>query len=101
MKNFTFKTNKPAGRYRSFFQDEHVIKHNKHDIGIIVCSEYNQPPFQIKLRIMKTAEITDNNPNCPWKWITFKNKFTTFDEAKEWLKKNHDGIIEKYILVEK
>jgi hypothetical protein len=90
--NFTFKTEKSIGRYRSFSPDTHLIKLNKKEIGRIEDSE----PFKIRLAIEKVNINEDKNPNCPWKWVTLKKESKSLDEAKSFLKENYSRIIEIY-----
>lgn len=89
---FTFKTDKPTGRYRSFDCDVHNIKLNSKNVGTISDSK----PHKISLMVMKTDTITDSNKNCDWKWITFKQPFDTIDAAKTFLKQNYTLITSKY-----
>jgi hypothetical protein len=92
---FTFKTDKPTGRYRSFDSDSHYIKLKKKMVGIIT----SKPPHKIRLMVIKDGiNIKDNNPNSTWKWITLKAEFNTVDEAKEFLKRNFNGINQKFKL---
>ena len=102
MKKFTFKTEKSTGRYRAFFQEAHHIKYNKIEVGLIreiqACDKLSEH-FKISLMVMKTAEITDNNPNCPWKWIHLKTQFESLDAAKVWLNENVQTITSKFTLV--
>jgi hypothetical protein len=92
MKNFTFKTEKPTGRYRSFDSNTNYIKLNKIEIGTIS----DEAPFIIRLRIIKTDIMENGNKNCPWKWIRLKKESASLKEAKEFLKNNVTGIITKY-----
>lgn len=89
--NFTFKTEHPTGRYRSFDHDTHDIKHNKQVVGEIV----HGAPFTIRLMVEKSKEELKTKPNCSWRWIKVKKEFASLDEAKQWLKTNHDQIIKQ------
>ena len=88
---FTFKTNKPTGRYRSFEVDEIEIKIKRKVVGYIrVLSQHSMAgPFQIRLAIKK--EKTKENP-APFKYITLNRKFATVPELKEFLNTN-EGVI--------
>jgi hypothetical protein len=102
MKKFTFKTHKPTGRYRAFGQEAHHIKYNKIEVGIIRevdATAEKSAYFKIGLQVMKTAEITDKNPNCPWRWIHFKAEFQSLDAAKVWLNENVRTITSQFTLV--
>lgn len=91
---FTFKTEKPTGRYRSFYPDHHYVKLKKQIVGMIGDKE----PHKIKLKVVETDIIKDDNANCDWKWITLKKESKTIDEAKEFLNVNFISINEKYKL---
>ncbi len=92
---FTFKTEKPTGRYRSFFQSSHYIKIKRFEVGCIEPEE----PFKIKFMIIKADIMEDGNKNCCWKWITLKKESKTLEEAKEFLNKNFDAITTKFKLI--
>jgi hypothetical protein len=91
---FTFKTEKPTGRYRSFFQNYHYIKLKKVEVGTIDDKERHK----IRLQVIKADINEDGNPNCPWKMITFVMEFATVDEAKKFLNDHFDVITKKYNL---
>lgn len=94
MKKFTFKTNKSTGSYSSFYPDEHVIKFDKKQVGLI-----EDKTWTIRLMVVKDGDrFYDDNPNCDWKWITLANKSTSLDEAKNWLNQYCETIINKYPL---
>lgn len=92
MANFTFKTEKSTGRYRSFYPDTVYIKHNKKVVGMF------DEDFNIRLMIEKKDINENGNPNCSWKWITLKKKSSSLDEAKSFLKENYSKIVELYNL---
>lgn len=94
---FTFKTNKPTGKYRSFDTDYHHIKLAGREVGNISAGK----TFRINLNVMKTETITDSNPNCPWKRITLKKESETLQEAKDWLNANFKSITAKYTIAQK
>lgn len=97
-KKFTFKTDKPTGRYRSFEKNYHHIKYNKVEVGYIDDIE----PYRIRLQAMKTEEELeekgDDVSNRNWKWIVLARKNNSVKEAKEWLNENKDIIFAKYNL---
>jgi hypothetical protein len=91
---FTFKTEKPTGRYRSFFKPSHHIKINGVDVGTIGA----EPPHKIRLMVVKQDIMEDNNPNCTWKWIQLTKESASVDEAKVWLNSAINAIKAKYKL---
>jgi hypothetical protein len=91
---FTFKTEHPTGRYRSFEDDNHIIKFEGKEVGSIEANK----PFKINLMIKKDDKHNDSNPNCSWKHIYFKREFETLDSAKEWLNQNIDKILKEVTL---
>lgn len=91
---FTFKTEQPTGRWRSFDVPIHYIKLKKKVVGTIEPT----PPHKIHLMVIKDDTMEDGNKNCDWKWITLKREFVSVDEAKAFLKEYEQKIIEKYKL---
>ena len=91
---FTFKTEKPSGKYRSFFDDHIDIKYNKKVVGEITPKF----PHKIRLMVIKNEKITDNNPNCNWKWITLKKDFESIDEAKLWINDKKSELLNVFEL---
>jgi uncharacterized alpha/beta hydrolase family protein len=89
--NVSFKTERPTGRYRSFDSSSHYIKLNKRKIGTI-----HPDTWQISLMVMKTDKITDDNRNCPWRWITLKRKSNSLEDAKAWIQTNISRLVENY-----
>jgi len=85
---FTFKTEKATGRYGSFFPDNHYIKLKRKQVGTI--SDKNGHP--IRLMVIKDDITEDGNPNCNWKWIQLKARFTSVEDAKTFLNDNFEGI---------
>lgn len=92
---FTFKTVKPTGKFRAFFENNHEIKLDGKQVGTI-----NDGSWEIRLMVMKTPENTpnDSNPNCCWKWITLAKKSASMQEAKDFLSLTVDAIQAKYTL---
>lgn len=80
---FTFKTEKPTGRYRSFDVDTHHIKLKKKKVGYINDKFRSEDgKFSISLAVSKA--ITPES-SAPFKWIKLKKEFDTLDEAKIFL----------------
>lgn len=89
---FTFRTEQPTGRYRSFFDPIHYIKFKQRVVGSIG----DELPHKIRLMVIKEDINEDKNPNCEWKWITLNKKSASVDEAKQFLKENYEAITTKY-----
>jgi len=90
---FTFKTEKPTGKWRSFAEDHNAIKFSGKEVGLITSK-----PHRIKLMVEKADIMEDKNPNCSWKWITLKPEFNTIDEAKNFIINYADAITSKWEL---
>lgn len=90
---FTFKTERPTGKWRSFEKSFHRIKFNGKKVGRII-----DRTWEIRLMIVKTDYNDDKTLNCPWRWIVFKYKPTSLEDAKEWLNNNIQSIMLKYTL---
>jgi hypothetical protein len=43
----------------------------------------------------------EKNPNCPWMWVTLKEKFTDGDQAKAWVRGHSDLVIRNAYLIKK
>ena len=95
MKKFTFKTDKPTGKYRYFQNSFHNIKLNK----ILVGSIDDSFPYRIRLKVLKPSINEDNNPNCSWKWISLKADFDSLIAAKSFVLVNGDQIQKQFNLV--
>lgn len=90
---FTFKTTKPTGRYRSFGHPYHEIK-----IKRIVVGAIDHKTWKIRLIVKKEDILEDKNPNCPWKWIVLKKESASLQEAKDFLNKYAEEIMQKWNL---
>ncbi|MCU0338016.1 MAG: hypothetical protein MUF12_09210 [Sediminibacterium sp.] len=88
MKKFTFKTEKPTGRYSSFFPTRITIKLSGKKVGTIY--ESGKIGFCIKKKDLNE----DKNLNCPWRWFYCKSDTTNLEDAKAWVIKN-DGLIQR------
>jgi hypothetical protein len=87
---FTFKNNKPTGKYRSFEKMTIDVKLKK------VVGQISEDIItdQVKIALM----VKNSEGNCPFKWIFFKKRFNSFDEAKSWLMTNYVRIVNTYEL---
>jgi hypothetical protein len=101
---FTFKKVINTGRWKSFQPESCTIKLNKKVVGSINeiktvgYTVEDIGKFYIRLMVIKKDIMEDKNPNCTWKNITFKLRFNTMDNAKEWLNNNLEGINKTYNL---
>jgi hypothetical protein len=96
-KQFTFKTEKPTGKWKSFSSDTHLIKLDKKQVGEISDEENHE----ISLYVIKNETDLakpNNNKNCDWKTITFKKQSKTLEEAKIWLNEHFESINSTYTL---
>jgi len=92
---FTFKTVKPTGKYRSFDDDDHLIKIKGFECGSIDDKKPHKISFMVWKNDEDRAKPADNK-NCPWKWIRLKHESETLQAAKDWLNANFDGIMKAW-----
>lgn len=93
---FTFKTEKPVGKWKAFDSENHYIKLNGKQVGSIAI----KAPFKLTFMVLKTDadKNPDKNPNCSWKHITLKKEFESLQEAKDFANANIDRIMKAYTL---
>lgn len=91
---FTFKTEKPTGRYKSFTPNYNHIKLNGSEVGSID----NEKPHKIRFMVYKKDIAEDKNLNCTWKWIVLKNSFDSLDDAKNFVLSNATKIVSQFNL---
>lgn len=96
-RKFTFKTNRPTGPYKSFYNDSIEIKYKRKVCGAIIKASCSTG-YQIRLMTKKDDIANSSNPNCDWEWICFKKVFKSIDEAKEWINEKIDYVFEKFTL---
>lgn len=90
---FTFKTEKPVGKWRAFDTNTHHIKLD----GMRVGSISDKEPFKISFMVEKNGTtITDNNPNCKWKIITLAKQNETLESAKKFIIDNTEKLLATY-----
>lgn len=82
MKKFTFKTEKPTGRYRGFYNPDYHIKINGKKCGNIY---FDSKGYYVSLLVYKKDINEDDNPNCEFKCIYFKKRLPSLEECKTWL----------------
>lgn len=72
---------------------EYLIVLDGKQVG--TCDEEN---FAIRLMVNKEDINSDGNPNCKWRWAEFKFKPTDLENAKQWLYRNSEVLINAYTL---
>ena len=92
---FSFKIDRPTGRYASFSQTSCYIKLLGKECGSI--TEHNRLGNDYSISLMVDREPIAGSP-APFKTITLKYKPTSFDEAKTWLNTNKDKILNSFEL---
>lgn len=88
---FTFKTEKPTGKWRSFSPTSYYVKYGNDIIGNIY-----EEPWRVAIMVMKSNGVEGSNPNCPWMWLRFKDRFESLQAAKDWLNEHFKEITDKY-----
>ena len=89
---FTFKRNKPTGRYASFsnIMTEVKIKGNQ-------CGTINEGGgFN---NWSATLAVKDEKAKSGWRWATLKRKFESEQEARDFLKDNYTKLVESLNVV--
>jgi hypothetical protein len=98
----TFKKDKrPTGLASVGWKPTWDLKLNKRRFGCIWSPDHRMEDrngYSLGIMAMKTETVTDSNPNCPWKWIHFKARWKTEQEAKDWIQANIVEIQTKYTL---
>ena len=99
MKKFTFKINRPTGRYSSFDSSYMDIKYN----GCVVGGVYEprripggDRSWRVRFKVIPT--VSDIYSSEDWEWITLKYTPSSFEEAKQWLLNNQEAIFQKFQL---
>lgn len=90
MKKFTFKKDAAetglaaVGRpYPNTF-----IKLGGKKVGVIAAPIWSSPDKLWRVQLMVNKTVTDDNPNCSWKWRVLKMKFETEPEARAFIQQN-------------
>jgi hypothetical protein len=82
MKKFTFKTEKPTGRYSSFYKNDYHIKMNNQKCGNIYSDNNG---WYVSLLVYEKDLNEDGNPNCEFMPIKFNKRLPSLEECKSWL----------------
>jgi hypothetical protein len=99
----TFKINQPMGKYRSFDHIYVDIKVDTKVVGYIGWKNYMGAEGK-KDGMRVTLIVKDANECCGWKNVTLAKAVEGFgdreqyNQLKEWLIANWDGITKKYDL---
>lgn len=93
-KKFTFKTERPTGKYKSFFDTYILIKLDGKIVGFFSGGESKTIGFHV----VKDDILEDNNPNCVWMNKFIKKPSTDIQEVKEFLNNHFQEIINKFNL---
>ena len=99
MKKFTFKINRPTGRYSSFDPSHMDIKYNGYVVGAVYEPQLipgGDRNWRVRFKVIPT--VSDTYSPKDWEWITIKYAPSSFEEAKQWLLKNQEAIFQKYQL---
>ena len=68
------------------------IKLNGKNFGLLAAPSWQQGGWRIGIQVVKTETVTDNNPNCEWKWVYFKYNPSTEEEARAWVLSHIDSL---------
>ena len=98
--NITFKKHpRNTGLYAVGHPYQNVdIKINKKCFGIIYAPNWQTEDRKWTIGIMIVETELDDNPNCTWKWIYFKQKFDEESHARQWIQEHIDKIMKRYDL---
>jgi len=88
---FTFKTDKPKGKWAWLDSPSHLIKLDGDQVGEITDKE-----FKITLTVCRDGNDTPSN--CPWKRITLAHKSSTLEEAKSFLNDHFQSVTKQFNL---
>lgn len=89
---FTFKRNNPTGRYRSFDRINTDIKIKGKQVGTINEGRgFNDWSVSFVIK--------DEGKECGWRWATLARRFDNEQEARDWLKKKYERLMEDLKIV--
>jgi len=97
-KIFTFKKVIHTGKWRSFEPENHVIKYEGKEVGLI-----SQPKvqftlsrhFQVSFTVKK--EVNEIDP-ASFKWVALSKGFESVDDAKKYINEKIEHILELFDL---
>lgn len=73
-------------------------KIKKQTFGVLDAPTWQTKDHKWAVRIMIIKPEPDDNPNCNWKWITFRERHDNEESARAWIQENIDAIRQKYTL---
>lgn len=89
---FSFKLNRPTGRYSWANHTSIDIKLDRKVVGSIGYHKKGYSgggAYKIGFTVIKDGDnFKDSNPNCSWMWIRLKPEFETIEEAKDYFIQN-------------
>lgn len=89
---FTFKRNTPTGRYASFQKIFTEVKISGKQCGVINEGDgFNNWSASLVVK--------DEKEKTGWRFATLKRRFTSEQEARNFLKDNHVKLVEKLNVV--
>jgi len=92
------KEPKETGLYSVAHPYQNVkIKIDKKYVGLIIAPDWQIRDVWIAGFAIK-KEKPDDNPNCDWKWYYFSKKFTSEEDAREFVKEIIDDFVTKHTL---
>jgi len=74
------------------------IKLNKLFCGLIKAPNWMTKDNKYGISVTVYKDEIKEGENCDWCWITFKQRFDTEEDARQWVKDNLKAISEKYKL---
>lgn len=72
------------------------ILFNKKLVGVICAPNWRTSDNTWTVGITVKKEHPDNNPNCDWKWVYFKQKFEDLEQAKKFIIYNANQLTLHY-----
>ena len=107
-RKFSFKKDVPTGKWGHLEpHNNYTIKLDGKEVGSIsevrlrndFFGKFNKEDdgkFLVMFMVNKKDPMEDKNPNCLWRWVTFKNRFENSEEAKQFILDNAEGILKQF-----
>ena len=93
---FKFKKNpRPTGLGRIARPNaDTTIKMGGKDCGMIAGpSRFSTDHWQVRMTV---ADAPTEDKPCAWRWVFFKEKHATEDEARAWVKRHADALVKTF-----